>query len=138
MQERDFLEAIAANPDDDTAKLVYADWLDEQGDLRGQLIRLAVEMEAVNRRMDFEFAEDLPQLYLWKHLLGVKTGPLGNSPIVVVSDEDRPSGYRLRVIRAPIQVAIDHHAEVEAIATAIRAGFTRGALRDVLDPPPFQ
>jgi uncharacterized protein (TIGR02996 family) len=29
--ETQFLDAIRANPDDDTARLVYADWLDEEG-----------------------------------------------------------------------------------------------------------
>lgn len=44
MDETLFLNEIASNPDDDTVKLVYADWLDEQGDPRGQMIRLSVEL----------------------------------------------------------------------------------------------
>jgi uncharacterized protein (TIGR02996 family) len=37
------LQAIYANPDDDTPRLVYADWLDENGDAeRAELIRLQV------------------------------------------------------------------------------------------------
>lgn len=35
---------------DDIGKLVYADWLEEQGDLRGELIRINVELE----KMKFE------------------------------------------------------------------------------------
>jgi uncharacterized protein (TIGR02996 family) len=35
-----FLEAIAANPEDDTARLVFADWLEERGDPRGAFIRV--------------------------------------------------------------------------------------------------
>jgi uncharacterized protein (TIGR02996 family) len=35
-----FLRAILDNPDDDTPRLVYADWLEEQGDPRGEFIRL--------------------------------------------------------------------------------------------------
>jgi uncharacterized protein (TIGR02996 family) len=31
-EEADFLNAIRANPDDDTVRLVYADWLEERGD----------------------------------------------------------------------------------------------------------
>jgi uncharacterized protein (TIGR02996 family) len=42
--ERAFLAAIAAEPDDDTARLVYADWLDEHGEpLRAMVIRRGVK-----------------------------------------------------------------------------------------------
>ncbi|MFO0822879.1 MAG: TIGR02996 domain-containing protein [Gemmataceae bacterium] len=34
-----FVAAILANPRDETVRLVYADWLDEQGDARGGLLR---------------------------------------------------------------------------------------------------
>jgi uncharacterized protein (TIGR02996 family) len=40
----DFLQAILANPDDDTPRLVYADWLEERGDPRGEFIRLQCEL----------------------------------------------------------------------------------------------
>src|SRR5947209_1506964 len=39
-KEGAFLEAIEANPDDDTLRLIYADWLEEQGDPLGEFIRL--------------------------------------------------------------------------------------------------
>ena len=38
------LAAVIANPDDDGARLVYADWLVEQGDVRGELIRVQCEL----------------------------------------------------------------------------------------------
>lgn len=42
-----FLRAICENPDDDTARLVFADWLDEQGDAdRAAFIRLQVGLAA--------------------------------------------------------------------------------------------
>ncbi|QJW97149.1 TIGR02996 domain-containing protein [Frigoriglobus tundricola] len=40
----DFLTAIAAQPTDRTLRLVYADWLDERADPRGELIRVEDEM----------------------------------------------------------------------------------------------
>ena len=41
---RAFLEAILAQPDDDTPRLVYADWLEEQGDsARAEFIRVQIE-----------------------------------------------------------------------------------------------
>ena len=56
--ERAFLDAIIARPDDDTVRLVYADWLAEHGDPdRGEFIRAQIELvntppdcDAVNRR----------------------------------------------------------------------------------------
>jgi uncharacterized protein (TIGR02996 family) len=38
-QETAFLKAIAANPEDDTVRLAFADWLDEQNDPRGPWVR---------------------------------------------------------------------------------------------------
>jgi uncharacterized protein (TIGR02996 family) len=44
MTETDFLAAICAAPDDDDLRLVYADWLEEQGQsLQAEYIRVAVE-----------------------------------------------------------------------------------------------
>ena len=41
-----FLRAICADPEDDTVRLVYADWLDENGDPdRAAFIRLQIEYE---------------------------------------------------------------------------------------------
>jgi uncharacterized protein (TIGR02996 family) len=42
--ETPFLEAIRADPHDVAARLVYADWLEERGDPRGELIRIEEEM----------------------------------------------------------------------------------------------
>src|SRR5262245_60894922 len=42
--ERAFLMAILQRPDDDVTKLVYADWLEEQGDPRGEFLRLMVQL----------------------------------------------------------------------------------------------
>jgi uncharacterized protein (TIGR02996 family) len=40
-----FLRAVADDPTDETTRLVYADWLDERDDPRGEYIRLQVEIE---------------------------------------------------------------------------------------------
>jgi uncharacterized protein (TIGR02996 family) len=49
--DADFLAAIAAAPLDALPKLVYADWLDERGDVRGELIRLE---EATRERVAWD------------------------------------------------------------------------------------
>ena len=42
-----FLTAIAADPDDPGRRLIYADWLEEQGDVRAEFIRLMEEMKTL-------------------------------------------------------------------------------------------
>ena len=45
-REEAFLAAIRANPTDDAALLMYADWLEERGDVRGEFIRLRIESQS--------------------------------------------------------------------------------------------
>src|SRR5689334_19593556 len=45
--EAAFLTAIRATPTDDTARLVCADWLDEQGRVGGAYLRAECELAAV-------------------------------------------------------------------------------------------
>ena len=46
--EEGFLNAIAHEPDDDALRLIYADWLEEQGDTRADLVRVQVELACRN------------------------------------------------------------------------------------------
>src|SRR5262245_47076157 len=49
MSEAAFLGAICANPDDDTARLAFADWLDEHDDpKRAQFIRDQIELARID------------------------------------------------------------------------------------------
>lgn len=42
--QEDFVQEIASRPDDDTPRLVYADWLEDRGDPQGEFIRLQCEL----------------------------------------------------------------------------------------------
>ena len=42
-----FLQRIRAYPDEDTPRLIFADWLDEEGDPRGQFIRVQLALAAL-------------------------------------------------------------------------------------------
>ncbi len=44
--ETAFLTTIATTPEDNTARLVFADWLDEQDDFRAEFVRAGVAFEA--------------------------------------------------------------------------------------------
>jgi uncharacterized protein (TIGR02996 family) len=46
-EERAFLHRLQTHPDDDVTRLVYADWLDEQGDPRAAYLRGEVELSSL-------------------------------------------------------------------------------------------
>ncbi|QJW96571.1 TIGR02996 domain-containing protein [Frigoriglobus tundricola] len=54
-----FLRAIRASPDDDTARLAFADWLDEHDDPLGAFVRVQVELEPIRYRIDNPRAVEL-------------------------------------------------------------------------------
>jgi uncharacterized protein (TIGR02996 family) len=63
MNDREsFLQAIRANPDDDHLRLIYADWLEERGDPRGEFIRVQIELQdrdlSPRRRIDLLVREN--------------------------------------------------------------------------------
>ena len=49
--EDNFLRAIQADPDDAMLRLVYADWLEEQGDVRGEYLRLTHQLTQFPSRL---------------------------------------------------------------------------------------
>lgn len=46
-EEEAFLQRILANPTDDTARLVYADWLEERNDARAEFLRVECEFASL-------------------------------------------------------------------------------------------
>lgn len=44
MTDEHFLQTILADPDNDGPRLIYADWLEERGDQRGEFIRVQCEL----------------------------------------------------------------------------------------------
>src|SRR5580704_11727592 len=61
MNHDDFLQAILDDPDDDAPRLIYADWLEERGDPRGEFIRVQCELAPLGptdpRRPELETRE---------------------------------------------------------------------------------
>jgi uncharacterized protein (TIGR02996 family) len=68
-QEDAFLQAILEDPDNDEARLVYADWLEERGDPRGEFIRLQCAKPNPHGMTDEMWEEryDREQVLLAKH-----------------------------------------------------------------------
>ena len=44
-EDTGFINALVASPNDIALRLVYADWLDDRGDPRGEYLRLALELD---------------------------------------------------------------------------------------------
>lgn len=67
-EERAFVQAILEHPNDDATKLVYADWLEERGDPRGEYLRgmMKVRQERVvtpeQRQLHQELSAELAEL----------------------------------------------------------------------------
>jgi uncharacterized protein (TIGR02996 family) len=85
-----FIRAIVDRPGDDLPRLVYADWLDERGDPRGEYLR--AEMENVRR---FQESSNAQHLMMWLATAGRLAEPL--DPVWVA-----------RVSRPPVGVCCDH------------------------------
>jgi uncharacterized protein (TIGR02996 family) len=47
--EQAFIRGLCANAEDETLRLVYADWLEERGDPRGEFLRVESALNAVRR-----------------------------------------------------------------------------------------
>ncbi len=54
-EEKPFIRQILANPSDDSPRLVYADWLEERGDPRGEYLRIQTALAKMPRK-DKRFA----------------------------------------------------------------------------------
>src|SRR5262245_32841082 len=50
-EEVGFLRAIQDRPEDDAARLIYADWLDERGDVRAEYLRLEHQLSRLPHRL---------------------------------------------------------------------------------------
>src|SRR5262249_54054674 len=66
--ERDaLLDAVFAHPDDDTPRLIYADWLDEHGEgVHAEFIRRQIELERFNGRPTARAAVKNREVAAWR------------------------------------------------------------------------
>jgi len=79
-----FLAAIHADPQNDTPRLIFADWLDEQNDPRGSMVRLSCEL-ARQPRLSPRWCELHHELRAWlDEYLDEWVGQL-NIPFVMVT-----------------------------------------------------
>jgi uncharacterized protein (TIGR02996 family) len=70
-EEQGFLAALRAEPKDDTTRLVYADWLEERDDPRGEFLRLECRLHGMSEA-DPDYRELQRQLGERGRLLDVR------------------------------------------------------------------
>ena len=96
-----FLADIVANPDDDTPRLVYADWLDDRDDPRGPYLR--AEREAAQ-------TGDIPRLWeLARRLDSVWVARVSRPPVGVCCDRVRFSNRGDAVTAADLDRFVARH-----------------------------
>lgn len=99
-EERALVEAIERDPGDDGARLVYADWLEEQGDdRRAAWLRAEVEFHAA-----VVAERDAPRANLLVYLRRRSEDPSERARVVLAGlRETVPMGWIARFARGPIE-----------------------------------
>ena len=97
--EKRFIDAILANPTDLSAREIYADWLEERGDVRAEFLRLEAqladieerdpEFERLTRELREKSAELLDHNELWFMTLS-------RSPVENCKTASRPLRFKFR------------------------------------------
>jgi uncharacterized protein (TIGR02996 family) len=80
--EKEFVAAIRANPDDDTARLVYADWLDEKGERENAQRALSIRVLTRPAQFTPPPAEQFVPEIEWAFMAGLRwDGGAGRHPL---------------------------------------------------------
>jgi uncharacterized protein (TIGR02996 family) len=83
--EQRFLDAISKNPDDEEARTVYADWLEERGDPRGEYLRLELQLYKIPVRLvELEKVVDAAWTGIVSRTFDVQLGNPGSDKIRVI------------------------------------------------------
>ncbi|MBA3541367.1 MAG: ribosomal protein L7/L12 [Deltaproteobacteria bacterium] len=129
--ERQLLAAIQQSPDDEDARAVYADWLEDRGDVRGEYLRLEAQLHRIPARLtalsqliNASWIEAIARLY------DVVLGNPGTSKIMVIKLVREVTGFGLKEAKDVVDVVstarpyiVQRRLEREA-AAALAARFT--------------
>jgi uncharacterized protein (TIGR02996 family) len=83
-EEAGFIAAMLADPDDRTVLLVYADWLDERDDPRGEYLRLILDGPLAGDRLTRFLQISVGIDYRWRELIGMRHLCVGDSVHITV------------------------------------------------------
>lgn len=108
------LATVAARPDDDTARLVYADWLSEQGEeSRADLIRIQIELQKWPERIVVKDEVTLyghgPDYWTAVHQLF----EVGRRVDLIRPDGKKKPMYGLKIVKefSPEEAAVNPHVD---------------------------
>lgn len=134
--EEAFLQAVLEAPDDDTPRLMYADWLSERGNARGEFIRIQIEMERLDEFDSHRLPLELREVELLEQHGRRWAAPLG----VPVRDCAFRRGFVERVRQAPSQFAnlaerLFRRTPLATVQFVPEADFRRGTLAPLASCP---
>jgi uncharacterized protein (TIGR02996 family) len=78
-EEAGFIAAMLADPEDRTVLFVYADWLDEHNDPRGEYLRLILEGSFAGERLRRFIELSVGIDYRWRELIATRHWQIGDS-----------------------------------------------------------
>lgn len=126
-----FLQAICESPDDDTPRLMYADWLEERGDVRGTFLHAQHELARLRpcetrRRLLTELVAQLLAEHgtAWRSTLPTLDG-------VTWSDEFR-DGFVEEVTVSTVEAFLHHAPAIFAATPVRRLNVRRANSKDVV------
>jgi uncharacterized protein (TIGR02996 family) len=131
--EAAFLNALRDDHTDATTRLVYADWLDDRGDARGEYLRLEMEMERIQARLQTLRQQlDLHWLCVVSpQSLGLMTMRSGRT--ITLEALDQRKTYAGLLAGTPDRESNDHHIR-SALMEAERH-CVQGARPHLIPPP---
>jgi uncharacterized protein (TIGR02996 family) len=78
-EEAGFIAAMLAEPDDRTVLLVYADWLDEHSDPRGEYLRMILEGSFAGDRLPRFIEISVGIDYQWRERIATRHWRVGDA-----------------------------------------------------------
>src|SRR5262245_71652 len=126
---RAFLEAIREAPEDDTPRLVYADWLDDHGDeARAEFVRLQCELARLGPKEERRAGLEQRERQLLASNRGTWLGPLAKVLHRCTFSRGFPEDLTVRP-RAMIDLAEEFDRRVPAGLVTLYGGFSGPALK---------
>jgi uncharacterized protein (TIGR02996 family) len=125
MTSEDFLTEILAGPDDDVPRLIFADWLEERSDPRGEFIRVQCELATLSKP---------PRP--WRGMYQIEPSPHTEPEKTVRSLEKLPH-YR-RLLARQLSLLLTHCADwVQPLGSKVtgvifRRGFVEGCSTEAI------
>jgi uncharacterized protein (TIGR02996 family) len=136
-QDRAFFESVREAPDDDAARLIYADWLEEYGDeARAEFIRVQCQLTRLSLKDEQRPALEQRECELLMAHRGTWLGPL--SKVLSYGDCVFRRGFPEELTVRPklmVQLAKEFEARVPAGRVKLCGGFGDPAMRALVVSP---